>query len=207
MVIVEDPIEPPEAHALLAGAREGDTRRFGQLVQPLEARLLRQAMALCRDQDLAQDLASETLIEAWRSLDRYHETCRLSTWLYAILLHRYQKSIRRARRRPIPFAWLPLVDAKTNEAMQDNLPAPGPAPAGAMAQQELAGELRRAIARLPPKHRDVILLRFFEDASLNEMAAVLGCSVGTVKSRLHHALDKLRKMNLNLAEVSWDTWT
>ena len=74
------------------------------------------------------------------------------------------------------------------------------------AQQELAGELRRAVALLPPKHRDVLLLRFFEEASLRDMASVLGCSVGTVKSRLHHALDKLRKMNLNLAEVSWDTW-
>jgi RNA polymerase sigma-70 factor (ECF subfamily) len=50
----------------------------------------------------------------------------------------------------------------------------------------------------------VILLRFFEDASLPDMAAVLGCSVGTVKSRLHHALDKLRKMKMNLSELAGD---
>ena len=53
--------------------------------------------------------------------------------------------------------------------------------------------------------RDVILLRFFGEASLAEMASVLGCSVGTVKSRLHHALGKLRKKKLNLSGLSWDT--
>jgi RNA polymerase sigma-70 factor (ECF subfamily) len=54
---------------------------------------------------------------------------------------------------------------------------------------------------LPEKHREIIQLRFFEDASLPDMAAVLGCSVGTVKSRLHHALEKLRKMKLNLPDT------
>ena len=207
MVIAEDRIEPPDTEALLVQAREGDTQAFCLLVQPLEARLLRQAAALCHDPSAAEDLASETLIEAWRSLGRYNGTCRLSTWLYAILLHRCQKSSRHARCRPIPLAWLPFFDAGKHEETHNNLPAQGPTPAGAVEQQELAGELRRAIATLPPKHRDVILLRFFEDGSLADMASVLGCSVGTVKSRLHHALEKLRKMNLNLSEASWDTWT
>lgn len=204
MVIAEDRIEPPDTQALLALAQAGDTQAFGRLVQPLEGRLLRQAVALCREPSAAEDLASETLIEAWQSLRRFNGTCRLSTWLYAILLHRYQKSIRRARCRPIPPAWLPFFDG---EKTQCNRPAAGPTPSGTVEQQELAGELRRTIDTLPPKHRDVILLRFFEDASLADMAAVLGCSVGTVKSRLHHALGKLRKMNLNLSEASWDTWT
>ena len=57
---------------------------------------------------------------------------------------------------------------------------------------------------LPDKHRQIMLLRFFEDASLPDMAAVLGCSVGTVKSRLHHALEKLRKMKMNLSELKGD---
>jgi RNA polymerase sigma-70 factor (ECF subfamily) len=207
MVIAEDRIEPPDTEALLAQAREGNTQAFCRLVQPLEARLLRQAVALCHDPSAAEDLASENLIEAWRSLGRYNGTCRLSTWFYAILLHRYQKSIRRARCRPIPLAWLPFFDAEKHDETQTNRPAQGPTPAGAVEQQELAGELRRAIETLPPKHRDVILLRFFEDASLRDMASVLDCSAGTVKSRLHHALEKLRKKNLNLSEVSWDIWT
>ena len=75
-----------------------------------------------------------------------------------------------------------------------------PSPVAAAVQSEAARRLTRCVEMLPEKHREVIQLRFFEDASLPDMAAVLGCSVGTVKSRLHHALDKLRKMKLNLPD-------
>ena len=73
-----------------------------------------------------------------------------------------------------------------------------------MAQNETADRLRQCLELLPEKHRQVILLRFFEDASLPDMVAVLGCSVGTVKSRLHHALEKLRKMKMNLPDMKGD---
>ena len=73
-----------------------------------------------------------------------------------------------------------------------------------MAQNETGGRLRQSLESLPDKHRQVIPLRFFEDASLPDMAVVLDCSVGTVKSRLHHALEKLRKMKMNLPELKGD---
>ena len=76
-----------------------------------------------------------------------------------------------------------------------------PSPVEAAFQNEAAVELNRCIERLPEKHREIIRLRFFEDASLPDMAAILGCSVGTVKSRLHHALEKLRKMKMNLPDT------
>jgi len=64
----------------------------------------------------------------------------------------------------------------------------------ALAQAEFDAQLREAVETLPKKHRQVVLLRFFEDAALPEIAVALGLSVGTVKSRLHHALAKLRKV-------------
>ena len=76
---------------------------------------------------------------------------------------------------------------------QDQLVASAPTPARAMVQAELAGELGRAVESLPRRHRDVILLRFFGEASLAEMASVLGCSVGTVKANYFHAIRNLRK--------------
>jgi RNA polymerase sigma factor (sigma-70 family) len=74
-------------------------------------------------------------------------------------------------------------------------------------RQEAADKLRQVIEGLPDKHQRVVLLRFFEDASLPEIAALLGCSVGTVKSRLHYALEKLRESQagLNLSELRGDT--
>ncbi len=156
------------------------------------------------DLSAADDLVSETLVEAWKSLPRYNATCRLSTWLYAILLHRHQKSIRRARSRPVSLVWLPFFEARELHEQQERIPSPEMSPAEAVAQNEMVTRLGQCIEMLPDKHRRIIRLRFFEDASLPDMATVLGCSVGTVKSRLHHALEKLRKMKMNLPDLKGD---
>lgn len=200
MVITDDPEQSTEPK-LLSRTRAGDASAFCRLIEPLQTRLLRQAAALSGDLNLAEDLVSETLVEAWKSLSRYNQTCRLSTWLYSILLHRYQKSVRRARSRPISFSWLPFLEAQKLHEQQRNIPASEDSPAESAAQNELFAQLRQCIEALSEKHRTIIALRFFEDASLPDMASVLGCSVGTVKSRLHHALEKLRKMKMNLPDV------
>ena len=195
------------ADKLLARARAGDAQAFCQLATQHEARLLQEACGLCRDPSTAEDLASETLVEAWRSIGRYDQTCRFGTWLFSILLHRHQKHLRRARSRPIPLAQLPATEAEERRQIQENVPAASPSPAEAAEQRESADRLRAAVGSLPEKHREVVLLRFFEDASLPEIAALLGCSVGTVKSRLHYGLEKLREMEgtLNLSELRRDT--
>ena len=204
MVITDDPLELSDSRELLSRARAGEAPAFCLLIEPLQARLLGQAVALTGDLSAAEDFVSETLVEAWKSLPRYNQTCRLSTWLYAILLHRHRKSVRRARCRPISLIWLPFFEAQDFHEQQQNLPSPELSPAEVLAQNETSAWLRQCLELLPDKHRQIILLRFFEDASLPDMAAVLGCSVGTVKSRLYHALEKLRKMKMNLSEVKGD---
>lgn len=188
---------------LLTRARGGEAAAFCQLAAEHENRLLQQACGLTRDPSAAEDLVSETLVEAWRSLGRYNGACRFSTWLFSILLHRYQKALRRARSRPIPLALLPSAEADERRQAQENVPAAGPSPADEAMRNEAADQLRQAVHALPAKHQRVVLLRFFEEASLPEIAALLDCSVGTVKSRLHYALEKLRaaQPELNLFEL------
>lgn len=207
MVITADRPEIASTPDLLTRARAGESSAFCQLAAEHEGRLLQQACGLTRDLSAAEDLVSETLVEAWRSLARFNGACRFSTWLFSILLHRHQKALRRARSRPIPLAALPSVEADQRQQAQENLPAPGPSPAEEAIRQEAADKLRQAVEALPEKHQQVILLRFFEDASLPEIAALLGCSVGTVKSRLHYALEKLRESQhgVNLSELWGDT--
>ena len=90
-------VEMTDAGEPLALARAGECRRgFCRMIEPLQTRLLRQAVALSGELGTAEDLVSETLVEAWKSLARYDGSCRFSTWLYAILLHRHQKWVRRA---------------------------------------------------------------------------------------------------------------
>ena len=204
MGITDDRAETTAPGELLRRARAGDAPAFCRLTEPLQARLLRQAAALAGDPSVAEDLVSETLVEAWRSLQRYDESCRFSTWLYAILLHRRQKMARRARSRPLALAWLPAFQRDDLAARHENLPSPEPSPSENAAQNEFSAQLRQSVNRLPEKLRRVILLRFFEDASLADMAQVLGCPAGTVKSRLHHALEKLRQMKMNLPEMKGD---
>jgi RNA polymerase sigma-70 factor (ECF subfamily) len=201
MVVTDESPEPAAWPELLARARQGDAAAFCLLIQPLQIRLFRQAAALTGDVSLAEDLVSETRIRAWKHLSRYNETCRFSTWLYAILLHCHQEAARHARSRPVSLARLPFTQVQELHQQQENDPSSGLSPVEAAAQNEAVRQLNRCVGMLAEKHREIIRLRFFEDASLPDMAAVLDCSVGTVKSRLHHALEKLRKMKMNLPDM------
>ena len=145
MFITDDRAETTAPGELLRRARAGDAPAFCRLTEPLQARLLRQAAALAGDLSVAEDLVSETLVEAWKSLDRYDESCRFSTWLYAILLHRRQKLARRARSRPLALAWLPAFQRDDLAARHENLPSPEPSPSENAAQNEISAQLRQCV--------------------------------------------------------------
>ncbi|MGH7972362.1 MAG: RNA polymerase sigma factor, partial [Limisphaerales bacterium] len=169
---------------LLEAARAGDAEAFGELCRMIETRLLRQAFSLCRDAEFAEDLAQETLVEAWRSLRRYNGKCELFTWLCAILLNRYRNSLRKKRVEMPPG----LHDGgEYSHPMEVGCPDPAMLPDEAAALHENAMLVQKCIRKLPAKHQQIIYLRFFVDDSLDGIAAALGCSVGTVKSRLFHA--------------------
>lgn len=171
---------------LIHRAQTGDAGAFRLLALRQAESLYRCALTLCRDRHVAEDICQETLVEAWRGLGRFDGRCRFSTWLYGILRHRFLKTRRRTG------AALAPLDAATGESYAER----DPTPAAAAQQAEDAARVRTAVAGLPEEHRLVIELRFFAAASLEEIAAALDCPLGTVKSRLHHGLEKLRKMNL-----------
>ena len=177
---------------LIGRAQAGEAGAFERLAHEHAARLWRCALALGHDRHGAEDLVQETLVEAWRSLARFDGRCRFSTWLYGILRHRFLKAKR--RRSAAQPSTSDVLDGDSSTASPDQR---------AEASED-ARRVRRAVARLPEEHRLVVELRFFAGATLDEIAAALGCPLGTVKSRLHHALEKLRHMNLavNLFEAS-----
>jgi RNA polymerase sigma-70 factor (ECF subfamily) len=178
-------LETPETKSLLDQARAGDTEAFCELCRAFETRLLRQAMTLCGNPALAEELAQETLVEAWKDLRRYNSRCRFFTWVCAILVHRHRNAL---RRKPL----LPLPARPEDPAAQWADDCAGPDQAASLREEALL--VRHCVQALPFKHRQVIHLRFYADDSLAEIAAALGCSIGTVKSRLFHALDRLRRM-------------
>lgn len=181
---------------LIERARAGEAAAFEQLAGRYAARLWRSALALGRDSHWAEDLAQETLVEAWRSLPRFDGRCRFSTWLYGILRHRFLKGRQHAS--------APRVSEP--DAL-GRVPSAEDTPDRSAEASEDAQRVRRAVASLSDEHRLVVELRFFAGAKLDEIAAALGCPLGTVKSRLHHALEKLRQMDLavNLFASSRET--
>ena len=184
-------METLDTRSLLERARSGDADAFCELCRTLETRLLRQAMSLCGNASAAEDLAQETLIEAWKCLRRYNGRCQFFTWLCAIILNLYRKMLRKERSLPkLTFLTLEQDDSE-NRAVAD----PEPSPDEVVQRREQAVLVHQCIRALPQKHQDVIYLRFYADDSLEGIAAALGCSLGTVKSRLFHALEKLRGMN------------
>jgi RNA polymerase sigma-70 factor, ECF subfamily len=172
---------------LIDRAQAGEATAFERLAEQYAARLWRCALALCKDNHWAEDLVQETLVEAWQSLARFDGRCGFSSWLHGILRHRFLKGWRRQNA-----ARLSASDGL------DQTPCIAYTPDRSAEMSEDALRTRRAVANLPEEHRLVVDLRFFAGATLDEIAAALGCPLGTVKSRLHHALKKLRQMNLTV---------
>jgi RNA polymerase sigma-70 factor (ECF subfamily) len=189
-----------ESRSLIVLAREGDHEAFGALCAQHEARLLRYALALCADLPVAEELAQDTFIAAWKSLRRFNGRCAFLTWLCSILIHLHQNRLRQTRRSAGKLARLVQDGHDSTGPLID----PGQRPDEALALSEQARILRECLEKLPRRHREVVLLRFYAQESLEGIAAALNCSVGTVKSRLFHALDKLRKMR-RLGHDPWQT--
>jgi RNA polymerase sigma-70 factor (ECF subfamily) len=205
MPVRDPPSDEVDIAPLLVRAQAGDADAFCELLRPLWPTLYRQARALGNDPGLADDLVAETAAEAWRCVGRFRGEARLTTWLYGILLHRHLKLQRRERRW---WRWVAPsssgADALREAARLPDSRREGPSPAEASAVADEAVVLRQVIQRLPPAQQAVLLLRFFQDASLAEIAHTLDCPEGTVKSRLHHALANLRQLWLNVERPSGD---
>jgi RNA polymerase sigma-70 factor (ECF subfamily) len=186
--------EPAESNEkeLIDRARKGEVEAFSILMEGVQPRLLAQAIVFCGDPDLARDLVQETMIAGWKSLKRYDGSCQLFTRLY-VILQRQHGRMRGwfSRRLPSPTAEQILAGFRCQTAAVTSDIEIG---------DDESEILRAIVATLPPKHREVIRLRFYADASEAETATALGISIGTVKSRMHHALKKLQGMRgkLNL---------
>ena len=150
-------------------------------------------MGLCGNASLAEELAQDTLVEAWKSLRRYNGNCHFFTWLCAILLNRYRNTLR--EKRAFPLSTLTENEQGAFATHLAGLTDHQARPDQTILSREQAQTIQACLAALPPKHQQVIYLRFYVDDSLEEIAGALGCSVGTVKSRLFNALEKLRRMN------------
>jgi RNA polymerase sigma factor (sigma-70 family) len=163
---------------LVVRAQGGDLDAFSRLAAGSLGRLNAVARLIVRDESRAEDAVQETLVDAWRDLRGLRDPDRFDAWLNRILVRACQDASRRDwRRRAIELPFLATDDVATPDVQ---------------ASLARSDELERGLRSLSVDQRTVLVLAFYLDLSLADAAATLGIPLGTMKSRLHRALDALR---------------
>ena len=163
---------------LVERAGQGDHDAFAVLATASAARLDAAARMILRDPDLARDAVQNALVRAWRDLPGLRDPDRFDAWLHRLLVNSCLDEARRRRRRPIEVEISPIHDPATGDG------------AGHLADRDL---VERALARLDPEHRAIVVLHYYLGYPLPEAASSLGISLPAAKSRLHRAMLGLRR--------------
>lgn len=151
----------------------GRDRAFEQLLRRYEGKVFRLCCALLRDRALAEDVAQESLVRVWKALARYDGRASMSSWIYAITRNRCLTALERRRSFDSIDAW-----DEDGEPRASTVEVP---------DDGRADRLLELIGLLPERLRRVLALYYFEDRSVKEVALMLGCPEGTVKTTLFRA--------------------
>ena len=162
---------------LVERARDGDDVAFSELVDLDGDMCYGIAFRILRDAMHAQDAVQQAFLLAWRELPRLRDPDRFGPWLHRLLVNACYEELRRHRRWSTHIRVLP-VDGPS-----------GPDPTVAVDDRDA---IDRAFVRLTPQHRAVFVLHHYAGFALTDIAEIVGVPVGTVKSRLHHAIRSLR---------------
>jgi len=162
---------------LVQRAQRGDRAAFGLLAADIATRFLAVSRRILRDIDLAEDAVQQTLVAIWRDLPQLRDPARFDAWSYRLLIRACYAEGRRTRH------WAPNLRI---------LPADEPSSSGDLDAVIHRDQLETAIRRLSVDHRAVLVLHHYADIPLDRVAQILEIPVGTVYSRLHHAMRAMR---------------
>jgi len=177
---------------LMARAKRGDTEAYGIIVDRYKSWLRRIFYHLFWDWEEAEDAAQEVLLRVWLARERYEPRAKFSTYLFRIARNHWLGQRARTNRRP-QIVSLQEQFGPGAAAMLRQMADEAPSPEDTVIRSYELFRIRRAIDELPEKHRLVFILCHFEGLRYAEIAEMLGIPEGTVKSRMSHAVGKLRR--------------
>lgn len=158
----------------------GDPAAFDGIVRRWQQRLVGLAWRFCRDRSLAEDMAQEALVKAYRSLARFRGESSFGTWLTAVAVNTYRSRLR--SEGP------PLVGLDSTRVLSDR-----PGTLERLVDRQRDEAVRRAVLTLPERYRDALVVYYFHEMDLGQAAATLAVAEGTLKARLHRGRELLRR--------------
>lgn len=186
---------------------KGKTDAFNILVERHQRRLVDYIDRIIIDEERAKELAQETFLKAFMAREHYTPTAKFTVWLYRIALNLCRSELRRLKhRRTIPlhrsysYPFSDGADEETYELHETIADTTIPSPDGLIEKMEQEEALKAAMKSLPHKQREVLTMRLYRGLEYAEIAQKLGCSIGTVKSRIHYGINAVR---MKLKETEW----
>ncbi len=187
----------------------GDQKAFELLVIKYQRRIERLIGRMVRDTDLVEDIAQETFIRAYRALAQFRGEAQFYTWLYRIAVNTAKKALGDMRRDPTvsESALRGASDDEDETSAVENELTTSETPETVLAAKEIAATVNSAMEALPEELRQAVTLREIEGLSYEEIAEVMNCPIGTVRSRIFRAREaisaKVRPMLENQSGKRW----
>ncbi|MCI0597257.1 MAG: sigma-70 family RNA polymerase sigma factor [candidate division Zixibacteria bacterium] len=171
-----------EDRELVARFKSGDQAAFAQLVRLYQKRVYAVAFRMVRDEEEAKDLTQEVFVKMYATLKDFRGEASVFTWAYRATVN---LSINHLRRKKI-ISWVPLLEAEEkSEEPKEGL--------SDLETARLKQAIAEAVKKLPPKQRAIFILRHYEELGNEEIAQIVGKSVGAVKANYFQALQKMKK--------------
>ncbi|HEV2351112.1 MAG TPA: RNA polymerase sigma factor [Terriglobia bacterium] len=179
---------PTEAQEITRGLRRRDPDLLDQLIEQYHYRLFRYLLSLTGNREAAEDLFQETWIRVLERGHQYNQKWKFGTWLFTIARNLFVDAMRRKN----PVAGSNVEDLEGASGFADTVPSDLPSPFELQSQREESDRVARALECLSASYREVLVLRFQEDLSLEEIATVVAAPIPTVKSRLYRGMEALK---------------
>src|ERR1700731_2892843 len=179
---------------LVNRCQKGDSGAFDELVTRYRTRVFGMVYNMVHNEQDAWDLAQDSFLKAWKSIGRFRGRSSFYTWIYRIVMNVTIDWLRKKHVKGAGAEFNDAIQLKEIEPASRTLPKADPLPHERMERSEIRARIDNAIAQLSPEHRAVILMKEIEEMQYHEIAEALGCSIGTVMSRLFYARKKLQNL-------------
>ena len=185
--------------ALLLALKGGEFAAFSALVDRHQRSLINFFYHLCWDRQTAEDCAQEVFLRVYAHRDSYEPQAKFTTFLFRIARNLWIDRIRSDAVRGKAASLDRRSDGDEGRSLGERLAARAPGPVEILAREEQQAALRRAIEQLPEEQKAVVILSEIQGLKYQDIGAILDVPVGTVKSRMHTAMEKLKEL-LSVAE-------